>query len=354
MSSKSGISRYIWCTKKLRKTCSVGKRNSWRQCEDSWNQWIQQTLGGVQGQVSKVAQVVLKPCYNCCRINLGSSKEQRKKSCLHLRRNARSATRLGTSGHSATLKSPGSRGSLRSHRARWVQGHQCSGDGGSVPGHDQAAQDEELLLSPAHAIWASQVGEAVFTYTPHHQAGNKRVHHWVPPGRGTPLYTSQGCPVRGRNGTHQLVYVPEGLDWLILSKEACQALGIIKDDFPAIGSFGSADINDLSYSGGLMRMFLLSPLPSGEDLLTPCSPQSDGSCSCPRRKTAPSPPPGLSADQLKKVIVRHYVWCRKLVSVVSRILDNHSLVRQSGSQILTNQAGPKVHLGLTKIIWLEK
>ena len=27
-------------------------------------------------------------------------------------------------------------------------------------------------------------------------------------------------------GTHQLVYVPEGLDWLIHSKEACQALGI--------------------------------------------------------------------------------------------------------------------------------
>ena len=94
----------------------------------------------------------------------------------------------------------------------------------------------------------------------------------------------------------------------------------IKDNFPAIGSFGSADINDLFYSGGLMRMFLLSPLPSGDDLLTPCSPQSDGSCSCPRRETAPSPPPG------------HYVWYRKLVSVVSRILDNHGLVRQSGYQ----------------------
>ena len=128
--------------------------------------------------------------------------------------------------------------------------------------------------------------------------------------------------------------------WTSLSSQK-KVLGI-KDNFPAIGSFGSADINDLFYSGGLMRMFLLSPLPSGDDLLTPCSPQSDGSCSCPRRETAPSPPPG------------HYVWYRKLVSVVSRILDNLSLVRQYGSQILTNQAGPKVHLGLTKIIWLEK
>ena len=36
---------------------------------------------------------------------------------------------------------------------------------------------------------------------------------------------------------------------LILSREACESLGLIKNHFPAIGS--SADINNLSYSGGV-------------------------------------------------------------------------------------------------------
>ena len=43
-------------------------------------------------------------------------------------------------------------------------------------------------------------------------------------------------------GTHQLVYIAEGLDQLILSKEACQSMGIIKEDFLANGIYGSADI----------------------------------------------------------------------------------------------------------------
>ena len=29
-------------------------------------------------------------------------------------------------------------------------------------------------------------------------------------------------------------------------------------------------------------------------------------------------------------------------------------IRQSGSQKMTNQAGPKAQLGLTKVIWLDK
>ena len=46
--------------------------------------------------------------------------------------------------------------------------------------------------------------------------------------------------------------------------------------------------------------------------------------------------------------------CRKLVSVVSRILDIHGFFRQSGSQTLRNKAGPKVQLGQTKVIWLDQ
>ena len=41
---------------------------------------------------------------------------------------------------------------------------------------------------------------------------------------------------------------------------------------------------------------------------------------------------------------------RKLVFVVSRILDNHGLVRHSGSQTMTNQAWPKAQLGQTIVI----
>ena len=108
-----------------------------------------------------------------------------------------------------------------------------------------------------------------------------------------------------RWGTHQLVYVAEGLDQLILSREACESLGIIEKDFPAIGSYAGADINDLSASEDLPEEVLQIE----EDLLTPCMPKPDGSCSCPRRETPPPPPacpPGLSAAQLKKIIVNHY------------------------------------------------
>ena len=40
--------------------------------------------------------------------------------------------------------------------------------------------------------------------------------------------------------------------------------------------------------------------------VTPCSPQSDGSCSCPRRTHPPPLPSGLTKSQLKKRIVDHY------------------------------------------------
>ena len=45
------------------------------------------------------------------------------------------------------------------------------------------------------------------------------------------------------------MYVAEGLDQLILSKEACESLGLIESNFPTIGSHGSAEINTHTLSG---------------------------------------------------------------------------------------------------------
>ena len=54
-------------------------------------------------------------------------------------------------------------------------------------------------------------------------------------------------------GDPQLVYVAEGLGQFIFSKEAWEPIGIIEKNFPAIGSYGNADINNISYSGGSRR-----------------------------------------------------------------------------------------------------
>ena len=43
--------------------------------------------------------------------------------------------------------------------------------------------------------------------------------------------------------------------------------------------------------------------------LEPCSPDSDGSCSCPRRESCPPPPkfdPNLSVAELRKLLITHY------------------------------------------------
>ena len=39
------------------------------------------------------------------------------------------------------------------------------------------------------------------------------------------------------------MYLAEGLDQFILSKEACESLGLIERNFPTIGIYGSAEIN---------------------------------------------------------------------------------------------------------------
>ena len=115
--------------------------------------------------------------------------------------------------------------------------------------------------------------------------------------------------------TNQLVYVAEGLDQLILSKEACESLGLIERNFPTIGSYGSAEINTHTYSGGEDDLgggnynFPQQVMQVEEDVLTPCIPRPDGTCSCPRRELPPPPPPcpsGKSPDQMKRMIINHY------------------------------------------------
>ena len=100
------------------------------------------------------------------------------------------------------------------------------------------------------------------------------------------IYIS-GMGAGGRRwGTHQLVYVAEGLDQLLLSKEACQSLGIIGRDFPAIGSHGQADTMEMAVADEPVPNIALDD----PELPTPCSPRSDNSCDCPRREEQPPPP----------------------------------------------------------------
>ena len=106
-----------------------------------------------------------------------------------------------------------------------------------------------------------------------------------------------------RWGTHQLVYVAEVLDQLLLSREACQSLGIIGKDFPTIGSHGQADTMEMAVADEPVPNIALDD----PELPTPCSPRSDNSCDCPRREEPPPLcPPGMSATQLKVIITRHY------------------------------------------------
>ena len=89
--------------------------------------------------------------------------------------------------------------------------------------------------------------------------------------------------------TKQLCYVAEGVTRLMLSKEACVQLGIINSSFPSVGS---------SYTD------TASAVTDSEEFdLVPCSPNEDGSCSCPRRESVPEAfpefDPKLSAQQLQ-------------------------------------------------------
>ena len=111
--------------------------------------------------------------------------------------------------------------------------------------------------------------------------------------------------------THQVVYVSEDVEQLLLSNEACAKLGMISSNFPEVGSHNAGDV----LSSGVEvqdRVFadVTDMVLPGEDMdLTPCSPNPDGTCSCPRRESPPAPPhynPDLSHSQLKSLILKHY------------------------------------------------
>ena len=107
-----------------------------------------------------------------------------------------------------------------------------------------------------------------------------------------------------RWGTHQLCYVAEGLDQLLLSRESCQSLGIIGKDFPAVGSHDHAHAMEMGVADNSAFV-----MPGENDLPTPCSPRPDNTCDCPRRESPPPPPhcpPGMSPTQLREVIIKHY------------------------------------------------
>ena len=121
--------------------------------------------------------------------------------------------------------------------------------------------------------------------------------------------------VCGRNSsgdlfrTKQLCYVAKGVEHLLLSKEACQALGIIPSDFPRVGSYGpeSTSANILGAQTSQEGDPVILP-EVGLDI-TPCSPDEQGNCECPRRSPAPEPPDfkeGASVEELKSVILKHY------------------------------------------------
>ena len=100
--------------------------------------------------------------------------------------------------------------------------------------------------------------------------------------------------------TNQLCYVADKVGKLLLSKEALIKLGIISKTFPEVG--GSI------YQDPVVAEVQESINTEQFDL-EPCAPDEDGSCSCPRRAPVPEPPkfvPGLSAPELRKIIIQHY------------------------------------------------
>ena len=99
--------------------------------------------------------------------------------------------------------------------------------------------------------------------------------------------------------THQLVYVADGVDKILLSREALSKLGMINENFPSVGCAASA------------AEATPEPITNSELYdLTPCSPAEDGTCSCPRREPAPAEypqfDPSLSVAELRKRILDHY------------------------------------------------
>ncbi|XP_052763302.1 uncharacterized protein LOC128205598 [Mya arenaria] len=96
-----------------------------------------------------------------------------------------------------------------------------------------------------------------------------------------------GIPIE----TRQMTYVCDTTDRLFLSREACSALGIIPDAFPAVGAYA-------------VNAVTVNPHPS---------PLATHPCDCPKRQMPPPPPtrmpfPGTSENlqRLKTFLLDHY------------------------------------------------
>ena len=106
--------------------------------------------------------------------------------------------------------------------------------------------------------------------------------------------------------THQLCYVSEDVEQLLLSREACEQLGMLSKNFPEVGEFqNNATVTEVAAEYVDYPDMVLP----GEDMdLVPCTPSSDGTCTYPRRESPPPPQfqDGKSAAQLKLLILQHY------------------------------------------------
>ena len=107
--------------------------------------------------------------------------------------------------------------------------------------------------------------------------------------------------------TKQLCYVAEGVDRMLLSREACGKLGMINEKFPAVGS--ADDFRSRSIPVAQVNQNPAAALNEEHFDFEPCSPNDDGTCSCPRRESCPPPPkfdPTLSTGGLRKQLIKHY------------------------------------------------
>ena len=107
--------------------------------------------------------------------------------------------------------------------------------------------------------------------------------------------------------TNQLCYIAEQITQLILSREACEQLGMVSPSFPTVGC--AQDRNQCQVGAISEQDMSDDQLNRSEEDLTPCSPREDGSCDCPRREPTPPRPEfddKMTAEELKGLLIRHY------------------------------------------------
>ena len=108
--------------------------------------------------------------------------------------------------------------------------------------------------------------------------------------------------------TRQLCYVAKGIKHLLLSRETCERLGMIPSGFPTLGAFNSpARVGEVRSDIDIPEDPAVLP-EVGLDI-TPCAPDNEGRCLCPRRSLPPEMPEfkeGATAEELKGIILNHY------------------------------------------------